>query len=181
MRKSQVHPDGKHIIFRDTDAQNLKMVNTVSGVVTTISPISGGTVISPSLSPDGTKICFEYRSPNELHILNLDQSLFSDGVVTPVASDTPAPLPLLANYPNPFNPQTTISFTLPESGNAELAIYNLAGQKIRTLISGETMAGAHEVLWDGRDDRGVPVSSGIYISRLRAGEQVISSRMMLVK
>ncbi len=71
--------------------------------------------------------------------------------------------------------------TLPENGYTDLAIYNLAGQKIRSLISGEMAAGTHEVVWDGRDDRGITVSSGIYISRLKSGNAVVAKGVTLVK
>jgi hypothetical protein len=90
-------------------------------------------------------------------------------------------LELSAPYPNPFNPSTTISFTLPTGGFTELAVYNLMGQKIRTLVAGELMPGVHEVVWDGCDDAGNPVSSGIFVSRLAAGESIVTNRMTLVK
>lgn len=74
---------------------------------------------------------------------------------------------LLQNFPNPFNPTTNIRFSLAEKGNINLAIYNILGQKIRTLIDGSREAGAYEVLWDGRNDAGLSVSSGVYLYRLK--------------
>ncbi|MBA7705282.1 hypothetical protein ES703_114108 [subsurface metagenome] len=88
---------------------------------------------------------------------------------------------LYQNNPNPFNPTTTIEFSLPGEGFTTLAIYNLAGQKIRELIAGNMTAGAHSIVWDGMDDSGSPVSSGIYFSRLTMGERTVSGRMVLVK
>lgn len=84
-------------------------------------------------------------------------------------------------YPNPFNPSTTITFSLPETGRAELAVYSLTGQKIRTLLSGQMRAGTRAVGWDGCDNSGLPVSSGVYYSRLKMGERVATGRMTLVK
>ena len=102
-------------------------------------------------------------------------------VITAVEDATPAAYPTLASYPNPFNSSTTISFILPEAGFTELAVYNMAGQKIRTLIACELSPGVHEAVWDGRDDSGNPVSSGIFVSRLATGKAVVTNRMTLVK
>jgi len=88
---------------------------------------------------------------------------------------------LLENYPNPFNPTTTIKFSISESGFTNLTIYNITGQKIRELISDNFDAGIHSVSWDGRDNYGDVVSSGIFFSRLEMGERVDFSKMMLVK
>lgn len=103
--------------------------------------------------------------------------------ITPVQerNELPRKLSILGNYPNPFNPSTVISFSLPETGRASLAVYNASGQKIRELTSGIFTAGSHSAVWDGRDDKGRPVSSGVYISRLRMGDTTTVNRMTLVK
>lgn len=85
------------------------------------------------------------------------------------------------NFPNPFNPSTTIAYSLPAEGQAKLTIYSITGQKIRTLVSGRLSAGDHAVVWDGRDERGMTVSSGVYISRLESGKSVRTARMLLLK
>lgn len=95
--------------------------------------------------------------------------------------ELPSALELKGNYPNPFNPSTTISFSLPETGKATLAIYNISGQKVRELVSSTLAAGKHNVVWDGCDQYGNSVSSGVYISRLRMGDRVTAKRMLLVK
>ena len=73
------------------------------------------------------------------------------------------------NFPNPFNPSTRIAFQLPASGHALLQVYNVLGQKIRTLVDGELAAGAHAAIWDGLTDRGEQAAGGIYFYRLQAG------------
>lgn len=98
-----------------------------------------------------------------------------------LVEEEPASFALLNNYPNPFNLSTTIEFTLPEGGFTELVIYNISGQKIRELLSADMTPGVHSVVWDGRDENGTPVSSGIFISRLKNRDNVFSNRMMLVK
>ncbi|HPR18088.1 MAG TPA: right-handed parallel beta-helix repeat-containing protein [Candidatus Cloacimonadota bacterium] len=98
---------------------------------------------------------------------------------------------LLGNYPNPFNPSTTISFNLTakDAENAKIEIFNIKGQKIRTLdgdnsvaeASGSCCTNAHSVVWNGTDDHGKSVSSGIYYYRLKAGEKTFTSKMLLMK
>ncbi|MEW6701085.1 MAG: T9SS type A sorting domain-containing protein [Bacteroidota bacterium] len=88
---------------------------------------------------------------------------------------------LLNNYPNPFNPSTKIVFEIPQSENVSLVIYNIAGQLIRTLADENFPAGRFEKVWDGRDNLGREVSSGIYIYRLKAGAFNRSARMVLMK
>ena len=85
------------------------------------------------------------------------------------------------NYPNPFNPVTTISFVLPRAMKVELVIYDVLGRKVRTLMNGTYKAGAQKVLWSGNNDRGIPVSSGIYFYRLKTENYDKTMRMLLVK
>ncbi|NMC42612.1 MAG: T9SS type A sorting domain-containing protein [candidate division Zixibacteria bacterium] len=85
------------------------------------------------------------------------------------------------NHPNPFNPTTTIAFTVPIAGKASLDVFNILGQHVRCLLDGEIEAGAHSVVWDGRDGDGRSVASGIYFYRLRAGTEVDSKKMILMK
>jgi len=84
-------------------------------------------------------------------------------------------------YPNPFNPQTLISFDMPAAGNARLEIYSLAGKRIATLVDGEVGAGRHEEIWYGRDEAGRPAPSGVYFYRLQTRDFSDSKRMVLLK
>ncbi len=88
---------------------------------------------------------------------------------------------LKGNYPNPFNPTTHIEFSLKKAGNVELAIYNINGQKVRTLISEEMEADNHKVTWNGKDDRGNSVSSGTYFYRLQTSETTQTKKMLMLK
>ncbi|GAB4341714.1 MAG: hypothetical protein Kow0037_28570 [Calditrichia bacterium] len=85
------------------------------------------------------------------------------------------------NYPNPFNPTTEIRFTLPAAARTELVVFNLRGQKVRTLFSGELPAGAHRVEWDATNDSGERVASGIYFYRLKTDSRQLTRRMLLLK
>lgn len=85
------------------------------------------------------------------------------------------------NYPNPFNPETTISFTLAKNAKVKLDIYNVRGQKIKTLLNDNLSAGIHNCIWDGKDDNGQIVSSAMYIVRLDDGNKIKQHKMMLIK
>lgn len=110
---------------------------------------------------------------------------FSDYVVKTSASTEDLPhltIQLKANYPNPFNPATTIVFEL-NSGNIvdiEVVIYNVKGQKVRQLVSGQLSAGQHSVVWDGKDENKQSVSSGVYYYRLLADDKIIGTKRMLL-
>ena len=88
---------------------------------------------------------------------------------------------LYNNYPNPFNPSTTISYQLPAASEMELSIYNLSGQKVRTLVSERQPAGAYTVQWDGRDEAGNLAGSGIYFYQLTAGKFTQTRKAILMK
>ncbi|MHB2150208.1 carbohydrate-binding module family 20 domain-containing protein [Calditrichota bacterium LG25] len=95
---------------------------------------------------------------------------------------TPKEFTLNQNYPNPFNPTTTISFTLPEASRVTLSVYNVLGQKVRTLIDNQlASAGTHAKQWDGRDEAGHKVASGIYFYKLEAGDFSSIKKMVLMK
>ncbi len=86
-----------------------------------------------------------------------------------------------SNYPNPFNPETTISYHIPKKGNVTVDIYNIKGQKVRSLLKEEQEAGQHSIIWKGHNDQGQKVSSGTYLYRVKSGDEEIVNKMMLVK
>ena len=88
---------------------------------------------------------------------------------------------LSQNYPNPFNPNTEISFSIPNTSHVELTIYNVLGQKVITLISDQLNKGSYNVSWDGSNDDGKIVSSGMYLYRLTTDGQTLSKKMILTK
>ncbi len=93
----------------------------------------------------------------------------------------PTSYALSQNFPNPFNPTTTISFALPEANNVVLTIYNALGQEVRTLKAGHLNAGNYSVTWDGLDNAGNTITSGIYIYRLTSGNHSFSKKMLMLK
>ena len=124
---------------------------------------------------------------------NLSGSFYLDDIrlvraipedITVVEEEEPGAVPetfaLDQNYPNPFNSGTVIRFALPTADDVELAVYNLAGQRVVNLAQGPRAAGAYTLRWDGRDDAGRELASGMYLYRLQAGEQLVETRKMLL-
>jgi serine protease AprX len=102
--------------------------------------------------------------------------------LAPVTPETPIKLVRLAqNTPNPFNPVTEIKFTVPRDGHVDLAVYDLSGRRIRTLISETVAAGERTALWDGRNDAGQQAPSGMYFYKYITDGQALSKKMTLVK
>ena len=100
---------------------------------------------------------------------------------TSIESAFPAEFRLYPNYPNPFNPVTTISYDLPDDGLVELTVYNMRGEKVTTLMQGKQAAGSYKLNWDGTDRNGGIVSSGIYILRIMSGSYSRTSKMVFIR
>ncbi|MCL2064428.1 MAG: T9SS type A sorting domain-containing protein [Candidatus Cloacimonetes bacterium] len=88
---------------------------------------------------------------------------------------------LLGNFPNPFNPETTIRFNVAVESMVSIDIYNIRGQKVKRLFDGFADRGSHTVVWNGKDDNGSELGSGVYFYRMVAGEVVETRRMVLLK
>jgi hypothetical protein len=86
-----------------------------------------------------------------------------------------------SNYPNPFNPSTTISFSLAKAGKASLAIYNLKGQLVKRLVDGDYGSGEHKVVWNGKDENNRNIASGMYFYRMESGSYKSVKKMLLMK
>ncbi len=99
------------------------------------------------------------------------------------AGDDPIPMvtELSGNYPNPFNPETTISYSLKSEEHVVIDIYNIRGQKVKTLVDEQQTAGYHTVVWNGRDSNDRSVASGVYFSRMRTGKFTSAKKMILLK
>ncbi len=124
-------------------------------------------------------------SPDEILYAGTQSGVYrSTAAVTSVSdnsSEPPASFVLHHNFPNPFNPGTTIAFELPRAADVVLKIYNLAGQEVRSLVHQPFAAGSHNVAWDGQDNFGKTVASGILIYRLQAGGRTAFNKMTLLK
>lgn len=88
---------------------------------------------------------------------------------------------LSQNYPNPFNPSTNIEYGLPKTAYVVLKIYNILGEEIRTLVQEQQSPGIKTVVWDGTNNRGLDVASGIYIYQIKAGDFRSTRKLMLLR
>ncbi|HTY37721.1 MAG TPA: Ig-like domain-containing protein [Bacteroidota bacterium] len=106
------------------------------------------------------------------------------GTVTAVeqtAASLPQTFELDQNFPNPFNPSTSISYQIGTTGPVSLKVFDMLGREIATIVNGTMTAGMHTSVWDGKDDRGEPVASGVYLYQLRAESGVVTKKMVLLK
>jgi len=112
-------------------------------------------------------------------------TLLLNNELATAVSDQPGLRPqaytLAPNYPNPFNAATAIDYILGEPAEVRITVFNVIGQRVRTLVDGVEAAGPHTVIWDGRSERGQEVSAGVYFLRFRAGMQVETMKMLLLK
>ncbi len=115
-----------------------------------------------------------------IFIFELQQGILTTSVENSVTG-IPETFDMLQNYPNPFNPQTAIVYDIAKAGQVSLSIYNVLGQKIRTLVDGLQNASRHTVQWDGKDDNGAQVTSGIYFYRIHAQGFTQVKQMLLLK
>jgi len=116
-----------------------------------------------------------------LQFVDAKKNTWESSIQLIIQSDKPSAFTLYRNYPNPFNPTTTIRFYTPKNENIQLIIYNSLGQKVKTLIHDSLTAGMHSVQWNGINDDGSKVSSGVYFYRLQAGAFSESKRMTLIE
>ena len=112
-----------------------------------------------------------------LHIFQFDESVIEVGAETA----DPGVFVLHQNYPNPFNPITTLSYILPEKSYVNITIYDMLGREVKKLVSGELVSGYHKAIWDATNDDGNPVSAGVYLCQIEAGEFVQTRKMLLLK
>jgi len=143
-------------------------------------------IVSPKI--DGTDLFFEFRDeglqPGTTYRYRVEV-LDEDGrwvlFETEAISTPAAVLTLYQNHPNPFNPSTTIQFVLPENGHANLSIFDARGRLVVSLVDQVLRAGPKEFVWDAKDARGNPVSSGVYFYRLKTGNNALTKKMLLLK
>ena len=116
-----------------------------------------------------------------LNEINPNSTAAFDGPATPAGETPPAALALSPNWPNPFNPTTRLAFDLAQPGQVILTVHDLAGRRVARLADGRFPAGRHVVVWHGRDERGRPVASGVYLALLQSEEGRRTRKMLLLK
>ena len=134
------------------------------------------------LAEDPTQGWVNDAAPNDV---GSQRYLYTYGQPTAIDNSglnhTPMNFTLEQNYPNPFNPTTTIEYSIGKAQNVRLVIYNALGQKVRTLVNGVQSAGTHRFIWNGKNERGLNVPSGLYFYRLEGDHQVVTKKMILIR
>ena len=131
----------------------------------------------------GSKFDVSGISAENVNLVSSNGS-FVDHVVRVNSIDiglTPDKYSLLQNFPNPFNPTTEIVFSLPTDSFVELSVFNMAGQKVRSLSSDNLKAGYHSIIWNGMDDSGLSVASGMYFYTIHVGSYKNTKKMLFLK
>lgn len=140
-------------------------------IMIAFSPLSGG-MFEGNLGITSDDVTMPLMN---IALSGVGQALSTDNNVLPVVTE------LKGNYPNPFNPSTTIRFGMREAGKVKIDVYNVLGQKVRTLVNDNLGAGNHSVVWNGTDDRGRNVASGIYFYRMNTGSYSSTKKMLMMK
>jgi hypothetical protein len=133
---------------------------------------------------DSFQIKYVAGSKIKSGVINVAQIQVAKGTVTavePVVATVPATFELQQNYPNPFNPSTAISYQLSAISQVTLKVYDMLGREVATVVNETGTPGKHNAVWNGKNDRGESVSSGIYLYQLRAGNSVMTRKMVLLK
>lgn len=145
--------------------------------------IDAGTTSSYLLPQGYTVPLYDAFGNPRIHGAGIDIGCYESPGYTGVGEEVSPSVSVLrlTNYPNPFNPSTTINYSVPADGNVTLTIYNARGQLVNTLVSEPKAKGNYQVVWNGKDSRGNPVASGLYITRLVSGGKSIGKKMLLMK
>ncbi|MCU7493879.1 MAG: T9SS type A sorting domain-containing protein [Ignavibacteria bacterium] len=147
-----------------------QLTSPAGGASNVIMPSEGDTLFLRTLKPLSAQDSYSFSTSTDNITLGL-----AEAVVKPES------FLLEQNYPNPFNPTTTIRFYIPKEGNVELKIFDLLGREVRTMTEGFLRSGIHSFVWNGKNDNGFQVSSGVYIYRLKSGSYMQSKKMVLTK
>jgi len=188
--------DEQHLVTSTYNTSPVSSLTIYNGIASLVDPTNFSTITFAAIENGISQVIGEetfnfvwpsiYIFPNHakmilesysgIHIYDIEVRLSDvDSVEKPLG------VVLHPNYPNPFNPSTTISFDVRKSADVRIDIYNIKGQKVRDLVNGFYNAGKHSVVWNGLDDTGIDVSSGVYFYRIRVEEFVVTRKMVMVK
>jgi hypothetical protein len=187
MAAQQVGPDGLALTWNANSEQDLMSYQVYRGTNPGFTA-DGGSFLSETSDTTSLDTGWSWDGGYWYKVFAVDEhdnksphALIGPDLVSGAGGNTPAANRLDQNVPNPFNPTTSIEFSLVEAADVTLRIYNASGQLVRTLVDGHRAANAHTVSWDGRDSRGQTVASGVYFYRLNAGAFVQTRKMVLLK
>jgi len=163
-------------MYCDGTSMACPMVAGVCGLIRSATPGMSPAAVRTRLIETGDEIVFSQPCG-----VKVNAEAAVDGLALSAVGDPPVELRLAGNFPNPFNPSTTIRFHLPTAGPVRVTVYDLAGGLVRTLIRTTRPAGDNTVVWNGRDNAGRQVASGAYFARLAFSGTTVISKMVLLK
>lgn len=181
-RDGDGHPDG---CDNCPDLYNLSQADNDNDGIGNVCDVC---LLDPDNDVDGDGICGNIDNcPSQYNPLQEDSD--GDGIgdaclktdIIEHVFTLPSEYSLSQNYPNPFNPNTTIEFALLHQGHVRIDVYNIEGKMVRTLLGEHLQAGYHSVIWDSRDDKGNPLSSGVYFYSIKTASFTESRKMILLK
>jgi hypothetical protein len=189
-------PDTLTIWVSVTDSSILNF-NTLIGTIVDPGPVGEWHLYSLDITDSGALVGLEpfvgFRHDHQnggqngpaSNWVHLDHVILADSLPPVGIADkdvlSPEGFLLKQNYPNPFNPATTIVYELGKSAEVSLKIYSLTGREVKTLVNEKQSAGSRQAVWDGRDNSGYRVASGVYLYRLQVGNAVQTKKMVLLK
>lgn len=171
-------PDGSPIAGATVGSQYISITTDASGFYSLFYPIGSHSITA---SAPG----FVSQTVENVIVI-FHETITLDFVLQPKSANHDPQAPVVAtalngNYPNPFNPETTISYSVKEAGRVKLEVYNLKGQKVRTLVDEEHASGHYKKFFDSRDDRGRKLASGVYLLRMQAPGYHKTTKMILMQ
>ena len=170
--------------IQEVEEGRIRVFGAIAGVDRAESTVSGEGILARLMFSVHPSVEESAVVPEGLMVVDSEH----DGAVIPLRNVSgglitllPSVYSLSQNHPNPFNPETTMRFTVPEAGLVRVVIYNATGQLVRQLMDKSLKRGRYTVRWDGRDDRGIETGSGIYFVRMEAGSFKTTKKMSLIK
>ena len=183
-RLFDVSPDGEWLLLGSVDNSLLAALHVESGEIFDIMPNGLVAVNNGSFSPDGSLLCVNAKTSRlpettwEMHLVQLSLEFPATDASE---EEIVQPFSIRGPFPNPFNAATRINFTTETDGPVRMDIYNVLGQKVTTIVNESMQAGTHNAVWDGRDENGRHLSSGVYIAQISSPDGMKTLRMTLMK
>ncbi|MCC7261387.1 MAG: T9SS type A sorting domain-containing protein, partial [Candidatus Latescibacteria bacterium] len=174
---------GAALILSHDPETRLIQTSPPAGTLLSDNPVRPGELQLVLAKAEEGPAVLRFRLEGPAQTLRVEGRLYSDqGQAISVTRTLALPTATaLGNYPNPFNPATTLRYQLAEAGPVRLAIYNATGTQVRLLVSQPQAAGVYEVVWDGRDEQGRNAASGLYLGRLETGTTQQTQKLLLLK
>ncbi|NUM81313.1 T9SS type A sorting domain-containing protein, partial [bacterium] len=181
IRPSQTNGNVWEMVVDGISTKNDRLEWNLQNIPSTLAIAIVNTSINRWLDPAAQSVPLDPSIALQRFKIIIGQPTFVHDAVESIKENLPEQFELFSNFPNPFNPTTQIRFRVARSGNLDLKIFNILGQEVKTLTNGFYETGDYKVSWDGTDNRGLRVSSGIYFYRIKTASFLQTKKMILIK